>query len=428
MTNPLVATAAGAGPAPWAGVWIAEDIDLIVQGVRTGSWIDGSLGAVGAGLDALALVSDPIGGLLQYGIAWLIEHVQPLSEALDWLAGDPAQIAAHAQTWRTVGDSLRADADQLVRAVRWDLADWSGAASDAYRSFADRRVQSLGALARAADGMALMVEGAGLLIGTVRLMVRDAVATVVSRLIVYAGELVATAGLATPLVVEQVATLCAAWAARIARWLKGLIASLRRLGDAMRRMGDAVTRLREARRTDTMGRRSDWRDPARHPQPPSRTPDSHLPAGDPVYHRSTGTAIGYDSATLFNFDAVRPEPGFHDVVVHGERNGLFRPGLVGADGVGHSANYTHPNQIADAVRGNPGYTGGPVRLISCHTGAVDPHAGVLPAAQQVADALGVPVMAPTDAVGVRLRGGYDQVPKIREDGTWQMFHPGGGRR
>ncbi|WP_433371273.1 hypothetical protein ACQPZX_47155 [Actinoplanes sp. CA-142083] len=54
------------------------------------------------------------------------------------------------------------------------------------------------ALARAADVMALMTEGAGMLVGTVRLMVRDAVATVVSRLIVYAGELIASAGLATP--------------------------------------------------------------------------------------------------------------------------------------------------------------------------------------------------------------------------------------
>src|SRR3712207_6200859 len=148
------------------------------------------------------------------------------------------------------------------------------------------------------------------------MMVRDAVATVVSRLIVYAGELVATAGLATPLVAEQVATLCASWAARIARWLKGLIASLRRLGDAMRRMGDDIIRLREGR-FDTMGRRADWRDPARHPQPPARTPDSHLPAGDPVYHRETGTAIGYDARTMRNFDTARPQAGYHDVVVHG---------------------------------------------------------------------------------------------------------------
>ncbi|MEE3922044.1 hypothetical protein V2I01_38565 [Micromonospora sp. BRA006-A] len=42
-----------------------------------------------------------------------------------------------------------------------------------------------------------------------------------SRLIVYAAELVATAGLATPLVVEQVTTTVASWAARIARLLRG---------------------------------------------------------------------------------------------------------------------------------------------------------------------------------------------------------------
>jgi len=45
------------------------------------------------------------------------------------------------------------------------------------------------ALARASDAMAMMTAGAGALIGSVRILVRDAVATVVARLIVYAGEL-----------------------------------------------------------------------------------------------------------------------------------------------------------------------------------------------------------------------------------------------
>ncbi|GLY98419.1 hypothetical protein [Actinoplanes sp. NBRC 103695] len=241
--NPLVATPAEDGPAPWAGIWIAEDIEQIVLAVRNGSWIDGTLGVVGAGLDGLALVSDPAGALLQYGIAWLIEHVRPLSEALDWLAGDPAQIAAHAQTWRNVAASVRDEAEELLRSVRWDVEEWTGAAGDAYRAHADfgaRRLQTLGT---AADGMALMTEGAGVLIGTVRIMVRDAVATVVSRLIVYAGELLASLGAATPLVVEQVATLCASWGAKIARWLRGLIASLRKLAEAMRGLGKGVDDL-----------------------------------------------------------------------------------------------------------------------------------------------------------------------------------------
>lgn len=241
--NPLVAARVDAPSSAWAGVWIAEDIELVAQGVRNRSWVDGTLGAVGAGLDGLALVSDPVGALLQYGISWLIEHVRPLSEALDWLAGDPAQIATHARTWRNVAASLRTDSDDLARAVRADVTEWRGAAADAYQRWAAQRDQSLQALARASDTMALITEGAGALIGTVRIMVRDAVATVVSRLIVYAGELIATAGLATPLVAEQVSTLCASWAAKIAHWLRGLIASIRNLLREAGRLGDLIKML-----------------------------------------------------------------------------------------------------------------------------------------------------------------------------------------
>jgi hypothetical protein len=67
---------------------------------------------------------------------------------------------------------------------------------------------------------------------------------VVSRLIVYAAELLATAGLAAPLVAEQVATLCAAWGARIARWLKGLIASLRRLLSEGGRLASLIDKIK----------------------------------------------------------------------------------------------------------------------------------------------------------------------------------------
>jgi uncharacterized protein YukE len=239
--NPLVAARVEDPKSAWAGVWIAEDIELIAQGVESRSWVDGTLGVVGGGLDALAFVSDPVGALLQYGVAWLIEHVKPLSEALDWLAGDPGQITAQAQTWRNVASSLRTEAESLAGAVRVDVTGWSGAASEAYRSWAAQRGQSLEALAKASDTLALMTEGAGLLIGTVRIMVRDAIATVVSRLIVYAGELIASVGLATALVGEQVSTLCAAWAARIARWLKELISSIRNL----LREGDNLARLIE---------------------------------------------------------------------------------------------------------------------------------------------------------------------------------------
>jgi len=243
--NPLVAASVDGPKDAWSGVWIAEDIELIIQGVKNGSWVDGTLGVVGAGLDALALVSDPVGVLLQYGVSWIIEHVKPLSEALDWLAGDPGQIAGQAQTWRNVANDLQADADNLVRAAQWDISEWTGAAADAYRGWAKQQQQALEGLAKGAEAMAAITEGAGFLIAAVRIMVRDAIATLVSRLIVYAVEELASFGFATPLVVEQVATLCASWASKIAQWLRGLLKSLQTLAKNSKVLERAIEELKK---------------------------------------------------------------------------------------------------------------------------------------------------------------------------------------
>ena len=229
----------------WAGVWIAEDIESVLAGVRSGSWIDTSLGAVSAGLDALAGVSDPLGALLQYGVAWILEHVKPLAEVLDWLAGDPAQIAGHAQAWRTVAAGVRDQAEELGRAARWDTAEWSGAAAEAYRAWSGQQQAALGGLAGAAETLAAITEGAGMLVSGVRLLVRDAIATLVSRLVSYAAEEVLSLGLATPVVVGQVGALCAAWAAKIAKWVKGLLASLHRLRGLSDKIDEAIEALKK---------------------------------------------------------------------------------------------------------------------------------------------------------------------------------------
>jgi uncharacterized protein YukE len=243
--NPLVASRVDTPVDPLAGIWIAEDLEMLYRGVKDGSWIEGTLGAVSAGLDALAFVSDPAGALLQYGIAWIMEHVKPLSEALDWLAGDAAQIAAHAQTWKNVAGALQDRAEDLGKAVRWDVSEWTGSAADAYRTWTEQQKGAITGLAKGAETLGTITEAAGFLIAGVRMMVRDAIATLVSRLIVYAAELAATFGFAAPLVVEQVTTLCASWAARIARWLKDLVGSLSRLRGMAGKVGELIEKLKE---------------------------------------------------------------------------------------------------------------------------------------------------------------------------------------
>jgi uncharacterized protein YukE len=245
-------------------VWIAQDVESIYRGVKDGSWIEGSLGVVSAGLDALAFVSDPAGALLQYGVAWIIEHVKPLREALDWLAGDPAQIQAHAQTWRNVAGALNDRAEDLDRAVRWDTTEWTGSAAGAYRTWTGQQKAAVGALAKAAETLAAITEAAGLLVAGVRMLVRDGIATLVSRLMVYAAEEAASLGLATPLVVEQVSTLCASWAARISRWLKDLVASLARLRGLASRIAELIEKIKGI--LGKFGRK----DPVHEPSGPTR--------------------------------------------------------------------------------------------------------------------------------------------------------------
>ena len=81
--NPLVAARLDGDTKPWTGVLILEDIELLVSGVRNGSWIEGGLGAISYGLDARSFVIDPVGTLLSYGIAWLIEHGYQRMEAVE---------------------------------------------------------------------------------------------------------------------------------------------------------------------------------------------------------------------------------------------------------------------------------------------------------------------------------------------------------
>ncbi|MER5545722.1 hypothetical protein ABT072_25475 [Streptomyces sp. NPDC002589] len=166
-----------------------------------------------------------------------------------------------------------------------------------------------------------------------------------------------------------------------------------------------------------------WGTDSTVPAPPKVPGDIVLETGDHVYFREGSTAVGYDDSTLTNFEKVKPLEGYHDVVVHGNNRGHFVPGRVNHSDVSFPAGETHPTHIAEAIRNNPGYDGGPVRLISCHSGTVAEGSLDVPAAQALANELGVPVMAPTNKVGVSRLRGPGQTPKIFDNGYWRTFFP-----
>ena len=109
---------------------------------------------------------------------------------------------------------------------------------------------------------------------------------------------------------------------------------------------------------------------------------------------------------------VKPQQGVFDVVVHGSDDAFH---------VLHNGSWVQVNQrsLATFMRGH-GYQGGPVRLLSCSSGACSN--GV---AQNLANKLGAPVTAPNGTLWIHPNGNLTigTNPAVNS-GSWFTFTPG----
>lgn len=244
--NPLVAPRVDSATA-YSGITLLECADALLAALRSGNWIDQGLVAASTAIEAVAWGIDPIGMLAAAGLGWLIEHVRPLSEALDQLAGDPDQVNANARTWNAAAVEHLALTEAYRAALRSQLPTWTGAAADAYRQRAGETIDLLTALGRSYEIFAVIVSGSGALVLLVRTLVRDliaqCVATLIARAPLWAAEEYLTLGLGTPHVVAQANAVVAHFAALVARLLRGLVTTLRRIAPLVRQLDEIVTTI-----------------------------------------------------------------------------------------------------------------------------------------------------------------------------------------
>jgi len=127
-----------------------------------------------------------------------------------------------------------------------------------------------------------------------------------------------------------------------------------------------------------------------------------------------------------------PEPGFehfYDVGIHSD-------GYELSYGHVHRGGEINPEIVlpfdvfVERIKADPGYHGGPIRLVACYAGKYPD--GV---AKQLADRLGVPVRAPNKRVYVDFDGKYRLAESdlennaiinkiVEESGKWETFYPG----
>ncbi len=131
-----------------------------------------------------------------------------------------------------------------------------------------------------------------------------------------------------------------------------------------------------------------------------------------------------------NMDDVPEIAGYEDIVCHADP---YSFGYIDPQ-TGETVQDVSAKEFAQRVRESGRYKGGPIRLISCESGRLDN--GL---AQQFADEMGVPVLAPTKSVWTNSQG-YMVLADTEEEaiqlfrkakekwnpGGWRIFKPKGG--
>jgi hypothetical protein len=245
--NPLVAKAPDP-PGVFAGLNLVEPAADAVSAIKRGDWAEAGINVLGAGIDALGFAADPFGTLLSSAFAWFIEHVEPLRQMLDSLAGNPGVINQNAATWGNVGDYLKKAGEEMARAVDSDTSAWRGAAIDAYVVVAKAEALGVKAAGVAAEGVGAALTGAGVAVATVRTIVRDlismAMSELVQALIRWAAAALLTVGLATPGIIADGIRLIMKWAKKVSDWLNKVITTIRNLSKVVNKIFEILEKCK----------------------------------------------------------------------------------------------------------------------------------------------------------------------------------------
>ena len=214
--NPLVAEVTE----PPSGLPLIDEFAGFVTDVETGSVVDPVISGATAALDMIATVTDPLAAVAAAGVAWLLENVQPLREALDELTGDPQEIASYAATWSNIATELNQAAEDLDNEVAsGPVSEWRGATGDAYRQHIADNSSNLVAMATAAEAMSTATSGMGEVCAGVRELVvgiiSDCVGALLAKLPRWIAETVGTLGIGLVAVIGEAIAVIAGFVRRI---------------------------------------------------------------------------------------------------------------------------------------------------------------------------------------------------------------------
>lgn len=239
MTTPTM------GPAPivaprvdstqwYSGSPLAVNLHALGDGIANRNWVEAGVGALGTAAEGASALVDPIGTLASWGVGWALEHIEPLSDMMDKISGDPDAVSAYAQTWRNVASSTDASASIYEGYVNGDIASWQDPAGKMYKDLAGQRLADLHAMSAGATGMSKLADALNIVVGIVRAGVRWVISFVVGKLISLIIKVAASLGTYLPAAIVEAGVHVANAVSKVTKLMKDLFASLKKLSEMLK--------------------------------------------------------------------------------------------------------------------------------------------------------------------------------------------------
>jgi hypothetical protein len=224
----------------------AHDEDKGVAAVEIG------VAAVGAVIDTVSTILNPLSKLIAAGLGWLIEHVEFLKKPLDWLAGNPDGIAALANQLHQIGQDLRNTATDMDGNLKSTVTQWTGTAADNFHDTISGRQNDIDAAGHSVDIAGYVVETTMALISAVRNLIRDMITStlgdIISTMIIALASAAFTFGAS---IVAGVAKCVVEGVAKVAEMTAKIAKLLGFSARTVKRIDDLVSVLRKTATEDS---------------------------------------------------------------------------------------------------------------------------------------------------------------------------------
>ncbi|MFD4353117.1 hypothetical protein ACFWPX_11200 [Nocardia sp. NPDC058518] len=154
----------------------------------------GIVGMAGTVMEVAYKILDPFAFIGSQVAKWMLDHIEPLRQSLDQLAGNPEIVEAYAKSWTKISTALSGVSASWKSSVEQDIDDWQGEAGGKYRDKAATMIDQIDAASGMAATLGKSMETVSKVVDVVRTLVRDVIANLLGAAIGWTIELLATAG------------------------------------------------------------------------------------------------------------------------------------------------------------------------------------------------------------------------------------------